>query len=259
MKEFTLTAYKKILSAVKDAFKDANPCFSEIINSPELNRYLLIRHDVDRDPEAASRMAEIEAKMGICSSYYFRKMGGGFPSNQIRKIKELGHETGYHYESLSKSHGDYQLALKDFEKNLNKLRSITSVKTISMHGSPLSRFNNLDLWRPVERRSLFRDWELLGDIVLDIDYSETAYISDTGRKWNATSENLRDRVPSSLKLNVHGTEELIELIRCGQYKKIVLQIHPERWHENQVYWFTQLIMDNGANTIKKIIRKIYQH
>ena len=55
------------------------------------------------------------------------------------KIPDLGHEVGYHYEVLSKANGNYERAIKLFEQELSKFRKIVDVKTICMHGSPLSR------------------------------------------------------------------------------------------------------------------------
>ena len=64
----------------------------------------------------------------------------------IRKIRDLGHEIGYHYEVLSKTNGDYAKAIALFSEELEEFRKICPVKTICMHGSPLSKYNNRDLW-----------------------------------------------------------------------------------------------------------------
>ena len=42
---------------------------------------------------------------------------------------------------------------------------------------------------------LKRDFNLLGDIYLDINYKDIAYISDTGRNWNTNKYNIRENIP----------------------------------------------------------------
>ena len=39
----------------------------------------------------------------------------------------------------------FELAIDDFQLNLEKLRKLYPVKTVCMHGSPLSKISNLDL------------------------------------------------------------------------------------------------------------------
>ena len=90
-------------------------------------------------------MAQQEHALGIRSSYYFR-YPGTFRPDIIRKIRDLGHEIGYHYEVLSKTNGDYAKAIALFSEELEEFRKICPVKTICMHGSPLSKYNNRDLW-----------------------------------------------------------------------------------------------------------------
>ena len=63
---------------------------------------VVLRHDIDRKPMNALRMAELEYELGIQSTYYFR-FPCTFKPEIIRKIRDLGHEVGYHYEVLSKA------------------------------------------------------------------------------------------------------------------------------------------------------------
>ena len=55
---------------------------------------------------------------------------------------------------------------------------ITDVKTICMHGSPLSRYDNRDLWNRYD----FKDCWIVGEAYLSI--KDVNYFSDTGRSWN---------------------------------------------------------------------------
>ena len=106
-------------------------------------------------------MAELEHELGIQSTYYFR-VPYTFKPDIIGKIRGLGHEVGYHYEVLSKANGDYEKAVELFEQELNEFRKICEVKTICMHGSPLSKYDNRDLWTRYD----FRDFGIVGEAYL---------------------------------------------------------------------------------------------
>jgi hypothetical protein len=67
---------------------------------------LILRHDVDRRLGKTLVMAEMEGRAGGRASYYFRRARRGFPAHAIRRVAELGHEIGYHYETLSAARGD---------------------------------------------------------------------------------------------------------------------------------------------------------
>ena len=74
-------------------------------------RVLLLRHDIDHCPVEAHRMAEVESKLGVCSSYYVltTDQGAKWWDNQqkrreglelLRQMQSLGHEIGLHYDAL---------------------------------------------------------------------------------------------------------------------------------------------------------------
>ena len=62
------------------------------------DRILVLRHDVDNFPKAAFKMARIEARNGCKATYYFRKSTAG---RYTSKIKRLGFEVGFHYETVA--------------------------------------------------------------------------------------------------------------------------------------------------------------
>jgi hypothetical protein len=142
--------------------------------NPKPESFCLIRHDVDRRPKKALQMARLETSFQIHSTYYFRTKRHVFKPEIIKKISDLGHEIGYHYEGLSDKKGNLDHALRDFEYNLKKLREIVPVKTVSMHGSPLSTIDNRDMWRdPNKHRLLAEKYSILGEVYLDISLFET--------------------------------------------------------------------------------------
>ena len=153
---------------------------------------VILRHDVDRRMDAALRMADLESEYDIATTYYVRTTRAVFKPEALRKLHQLGHEVGYHYEVLAKAKGDEEEAIALFEQGLKRFREIVPVATVSMHGSPLSQWNNLDLWQKCD----VEDYGILGDAVLSVDGQKLYYFTDTGRSWDADRHNLRDHLTS---------------------------------------------------------------
>ena len=166
----------------------------------------------------------------------------------------MGHEIGYHYENLSYTNGDYKKALYDFEKNLDKFRNIVPVYTVSMHGRPLSKFDNRDLWNHYGVSVLCDKYHLLGEIYLSIDYSNIAYINDTGRNWNTNSSNLRDKTNSEINIRIDNNKELMQNIIKQKFPQIVFQIHPERWTNGFLEYCVQFLRDYSSNFLKYLLK-----
>lgn len=257
MRDFTLTSYRRYLLAIKKSVPTFIT-FSELMSQPEkYPSFCLVRHDVDRKPINALKMAELEKQLGIKSTYYFRYKSHTFKPDLMKKIEAMGHEIGYHYENLSDYNGNIDLALNDFEKNLKEFRKHVNVRTISMHGRPLKKFDNRDLWRDNERHSLLKNkYEILGEVYLDIDYSDIAYVNDTGRNWTNGKSNIRDKVSSNIEVDFQTSEELIHYLDTRIHKKICFQIHPERWDDNLLDWLVQLGKDSTINTLKYLFNLI---
>ncbi|HMB30218.1 MAG TPA: hypothetical protein VKN82_00170 [Desulfohalobiaceae bacterium] len=68
--------------------------------------------------------------------------------------------------------------MEDILSSLAKLRDLTTVTTICMHGNPLSRINNLDLLQTRHYKAL----DIVDEPWLDVDYSRVFYMTDTERK-----------------------------------------------------------------------------
>lgn len=62
-------------------------------------KYIIIRHDIDSDLKIAKKMFEIEKKLGIKSTYYFRKCT--INKEFMKQIESFGSEVGYHYEEVA--------------------------------------------------------------------------------------------------------------------------------------------------------------
>jgi len=246
MQDFTLTTYRKLLQNLYDngyAFQT----LQDYTKQPE-NKTVILRHDVDRKPENALAIAKIENEAGIKASYYFRIVKESYDENIIKEIAKMGHEIGYHYENLTTCGGDLRLAIDDFRLNLKKLRKFYPVKTICMHGSPLSKFDNRLMWDKYD----YRDFGIIAEPYFDIDFDEVLYITDTGRCWNNSGVSVRDKVNSKFDATIKNTHHLIEKIQNNELPdKIMINVHPQRWTDRPLPWFKELIGQNVKNVVKK--------
>jgi hypothetical protein len=65
-----------------------------------------MRHDIDTDVARARRMWQVEQRLGVVGSWFFRR--STWDLALMRELAAAGHEVGYHYEELAdavKEHG----------------------------------------------------------------------------------------------------------------------------------------------------------
>jgi hypothetical protein len=241
--DFTLKKYSELLEALKAyGFED-----------------LTLRHDVDLRPLNSLRTAQMEAEKGLHGIYYFRAVPESWDEGVIKLIAMLGHEIGYHYESLTTCNGDVDKAYEDFCENLEKLRALVSVRSICMHGSPRSPFDSKDIWKKYDYHAL----GIENEPYLDTDFSQTFYLTDTGRRWDGYKVSVRDKIPeyqdlwSKQGLTFHSTDDVISGIRQGLIsKRLMLTVHPQRWNAFGPVWIKEFLLQNAKNVVKHfIVRK----
>jgi hypothetical protein len=226
--------------------------FEEYLLNKDSKKFVILRHDVEKHYHNALTMATLQHRMGIKGTYFFR-MSAYYDEVVIRKIAELGHETGYHYDDLSKCHGDFKKAIKRFESNLRKLRDITEIKTISMDGSPRSKFDNRRLWETYD----YSDFGIIGEPYFDVDYTKVGYLTDTGRRWNGREVSVRDKVKDGISVQgIKHTKDIINFADEGKLPdKLLITFHPQRWTDNKLMWIRELIWQNLKNQVKWVMVK----
>ncbi|MGB4601224.1 MAG: hypothetical protein WBH80_02355, partial [Bacteroidales bacterium] len=112
--DFTLKKYKTLLTTLQSAGY-AFYTFEHYLSVREhAEKFVILRHDVDLLPKNSLDTARIEASLDIKGSYYFRVVPQSWDEDIIREIAALGHEVGYHYESLTTCNGDIGKAYEDF-------------------------------------------------------------------------------------------------------------------------------------------------
>jgi hypothetical protein len=240
--DFTLKVLKNLLISLSKY----NYNYSHNYNNDNF-KTVVLRHDIDKNPGNALKTAKIENELGICGIYYFRIHPKVFKPDIITEIAALGHIIGYHYEDFSKNHGISNKAIISFQQNLENFRKIIKVKTICMDGRPLSKYNNLDLWKYYN----YRDYEIDFEPYLDIDFSKVLYLTDTGRGWNLIKYSVRDKVRNPFNYHDKTTHELIADIEKGTLPdKLMITIHPQRWHDHFLPWLRELLLQRLKNIVK---------
>ncbi len=231
---------------------------------------IILRHDVDLKPQNSLATAIIESKHGIQGTYYFRMVPESYNEDIIKHIADLGHEIGYHYENMDSVSTRFRglsikfknteeeresiidAAYEEFCENLERFRKIYPVKTVCMHGSPRSKWDNKEIWKKYDYRKL----GIIGEPYIDMDFNEVFYLTDTGRRWDGFRYSVRDRVPQQQKWIEQGlvfrtTNDIIKAVNENRFpSKAMITIHPQRWTDNYLEWTKELVTQRAKNIVK---------
>lgn len=245
--DFSLAMYAEICKALQSHHVVTVQYY--LSNAPK-SPCVLLRHDVDRSLKNALAMAKLEHEYGIASTYYFR-YPNTFNRKVIKQIYSLGHEIGYHYEVLDKAKGDSRKAIAIFEKELEIFRQLFPVKTICMHGNPLTRWDGRDIWSLYD----FKKYGLLGEGFLSCN-DISIYLTDTGRNWNG-NYNFKDKLKTETESrNLKSTADVIQYLNSEKDNSIYLNFHPERWGAGLLGWFKAFLRDQLFNFGKKVLKHL---
>jgi hypothetical protein len=246
--DFTVQKYRSLLLSMKDAEYEFQT-YNDFVIQPK-KKVIILRHDVDLKPENSLCFAEIQAELGIKGVYYFRAVKESWNEVIIKKISALGHEIGYHYENITTTKGNLDLAYKDFTKNLELLRKLATVSTICMHGSPMSKYDSKDLWKS----NNYRDLGIIAEPYFDTDFNKVFYLTDTGRTWNSEKFSVRDKVNTTYTQKFSATDQIIDAFKQNKLpNQIMFTFHPQRWNDNVVKWLVELNNQNVKNLVKRLL------
>ncbi|MDO9538029.1 MAG: hypothetical protein Q7J68_06895, partial [Thermoplasmata archaeon] len=129
-----------------------------------------------------------------------------------------------HYENLSELRNN-ELALKDFEEKLSRLRKLAPVRTVAMHGAPRIPVRNADMLAGVN----LSKYDLLGEPYLSPEFADIVYVTDSGRRWSSGAGSVRDPMGKPREEKVRGTDELIEIVSSKKYPRVMVNARPEGW------------------------------
>ena len=198
------------------------------------------------------------------SAYTAHFRSGGKEPQKVNEVADR------HYKMLLES------ALNSFILNLQNIRKIAPVSTICMHGSPLSRIDSRNIWQYHN----YADYGIEKEPYFDIVMNDTLYLTDTGRRWDGQSVSVRDRLMATAdfsewkrmplagslmnplpetrffqgKYNFHSSFEIMSAALNGNLPaKIMFTFHPQRWTNNPLRWFGELILQGGKNRVKHLL------
>ena len=202
---FTYEAYRGLLALLREqgyAIRDYH-------NYVDASRCAILRHDIDTSLDQAVKLAELETKEGVRSTWFvllrtdFYNAASKTGQEALRYIQSLGHEIGLHFDEAS-----YVPALGSDEVIENIIKECgllsalleTRVSTVSMH-------------RP-SAAALEADY-VIPDVVNSYGktfFHEFKYLSDSRRRWR---------------------EPVEEIIRSGKYDRLHILLHAFWYHETE--------------------------
>ncbi|HLO35524.1 MAG TPA: hypothetical protein VK194_05550 [Candidatus Deferrimicrobium sp.] len=186
-------------------------------------RVLILRHDIDTDPDTGRKMWEIEEDLGIRASFFFRLSTLDIPL--MRAIADGGGHASYHYEELAtvakrhrlRSRGEIDRHLDEIRREF--LRNVESVRART--GLPLDIVASHGDF--VNRRLGIPNWFLLDD---------PAFRREAGIALEAYDDALMGRVTSRHSDTAPPRAWVPEspLAAIGRAEPVVhVLVHPRHW------------------------------
>jgi hypothetical protein len=191
-------------------------------------RYLILRHDIDTDPETAGAMWAIERRLGIDGSFFFRL--STLDQGLMQAIGEAGGQASYHFEELATIAKQRHLrhpadvlahlpeARARFSENLQHLRASTGLpmRVVASHGDFVNRAvgiaNRAILEDPAFRREVGVELEVYDDALMG---HVTSRHSDTHHPRYWVSGEPADAI--------ERREAVIHVL-----------VHPRHWHARRL-------------------------
>jgi len=147
------------------------------------NKVIFLRHDVDFDISLALKLAIIEHKLGIRSTYFLRTHGSYnlFSYNDYKNIKQImsmKHEIGLHHEGgFSILFGERDNDMIKKEKAILEIVTGITIKGIASHEAKRSNLN-LEV-----KDKILKKLGFVYDAYSPKFTKEVKYISDSAARW----------------------------------------------------------------------------
>lgn len=206
---FTLDVYASLLERTAKRF--AMRGFDVLSKLSFPDRFCILRHDIDMSPQAALRLARLEASKGIRSTYTVLLTGPYYSpfekqmAGLLREIGLLGHRLGLHFDAAWHEIDDEGALDKEIAHEAQILRRL-------LPGIPVECFS-------------FHNTS---------HFTMSACADSYGGLWNAHAKRLQDEVPYVSDSNgywrFHSWEDMLgKDLACLQ-----VLTHPEWWQETDL-------------------------
>lgn len=202
--QFTYEFYITMIAALKKK----NYIFTDYDDCGRHKKIVVLRHDIDTSLDKAVELANLEAELGVKSTYFvllsseFYNVIAKDSREKIKEIQNAGHDIGLHFDELNYDKtcrkGIQSLIIKEvciLEEVLQ-----TKIKSVSMH-------------RP-SRETLEADYNF-GSVINSYGkkfFKEFKYVSDSRRRWR---------------------EDVMEIIQSGKYDKLHILTHAFWYHDKE--------------------------
>ena len=201
-------------------------------------RYLILRHDIDTDPHTAAAMWEIERRLGIESSYYFRLNTADL--RLMGAISDGGGQASYHYEEVATIVKERRLrraadvldslpeARDRFRENLGRLRTATglAMRVVASHGDFVNRAVG------VANRAILEDPDFRQSVGVDLEVYDEVFIRHITTRYSDT-HHPRYWVSGDPEEGIARQEPVIQLL-----------VHPRHWRVHRVV--------NAADDLRRV-------
>lgn len=210
---FSYDGYEGLLLTLQDA----SYVFTDYHSYKNYPRCVILRHDIDNNIVKAVKFAEIEAKLGVKSTYFVLMTSDFYnPASKksmegLKMIQKLGHEVGLHFDEMAYNDlGDVVGTIQKEAKSLSEILG-TPITTVSMH-------------RP-SQKTLDANYEI-PDMINSYGktfFNDFKYLSDSRRRWR---------------------EPVLDIIKSGQYDRLHILTH--------AIWYND-VEEDIHDTIKKFV------
>lgn len=238
-KRYSLSDFKSIVSSfLKRDYRF--PRFQDVMAKQEglgqmnLNRVFLMRHDIDHDLDTAVKIAEIEADLGIQSTFFAlpgspywpsRNRIGGDSLQQLLSIQDMGHEVGIHNDSISAYFLEGIDPVTDLRRRIGELRDEgLEIRGSSSHGSSAARkynFRNYEVFSEMEK---FAGSSYFGPRISfnEVELEYEAYELGFSQYWTDSGGSKR------VLFNQKGRSSRLDLV-----VEVGMLVHPVWWGTQQ--------------------------
>lgn len=196
--DFTYNHYGEIIELAK---RKAKILALDECDSHRSDKVLLLRHDVDFAPGRTVQMAKVEHDLGVRATYFVRVHADaynpfGFRTYvALRRVLEMNHEVGLHFENLDVSHITGEDPSSILKREIATLQNALGIriKGIAAHRD-FSGIDNSDFVRKIDPAEYGLEYEASGLT------KDCLLVSDSLRMWSRTNgrcicEVLKDDIP----------------------------------------------------------------
>ena len=243
-----LTSYNysnlnKVLASCRKNSLFTNVCVSDLpeVASSDKTPFLTIRCDVEYDPENAFLFAGLLEENNLTATFHFR-IDTAYDESYMLKIQGMGHEVGFHNNSLDQAKGDFHQAKEIFRGAIQKFRTDRlELRSVSRHSELFLKSKHYKM-----NEDLF---EKFPELLAENNVNEAYYIYDQVEKKTDVSY---------LGDNFYRVNHLLSnILEHPPENNLIIIFHPHRWRKKKyqtLFWVTKDLLRACGYGLKSPIK-----